>query len=205
MSWSGGYTAPKSYPWGGKPPASPAAPPVAAPPPPPPPAGGPSAVAPFFHPEDLITQNNFWAQWNDTFAGLDKSLADLQRNTAFERAQLADTHKSNVSGINDNAAARGLSQSSIRDGSQAQEQTQFTRQDQNLQDALNSFATYVQTQKNNFNTNTLPGFNTAEDAQAAQNAQDANNVYVPPPAAPQAAAPPAQQVTSSAAKPYKPV
>lgn len=181
------YQAPTSSAFGGtlgtppKPPAGASAPATIPPPPSPGSAADSSHVDPFFRPEDLITQNNFWAQWNGTFADLDQRLGDLQRNTTFERAQLADSHKSNVSGINDNSAARGLSHSSIRDGSQAQEQTQFTRNDQNLQDALNSFATYVQGQKDTFNTNVLPGFNSAESGQAVQNAQDVNNAYVPPP------------------------
>lgn len=214
ISWTGGYTAPTSSAFGGtlgSPSASAASPAPAVPPPPPAPvATGTDSghVDPFFRPEDLITQNNFWSQWNSTFAGLDQQLADLQRNTTFERAQLADAHKANVSGINDNAAARGISHSSIRDGNQAQEQTQFTRQDQNLTDALNSFAQYVKGQHNTFNTQTLPGFNTAEAGQAVQNAQDVNATYVPPPAAPVAAAPPTQQPTTSRAAaptPYKPI
>lgn len=157
-----------------------ASPPTA---PPPPSPATPGKVDPFFRPEDLITSNNFWSQWNGTFADLDRQLGDMQRNTAFERAQLADAHKSNVSGINDNAAARGVSHSSIRDGNQATEQTQYTRQDQNLQDAVSSFATYVQGQHNNFDTVTKPGFESAMSGQAVSNAQGVNDAYVPPPAA----------------------
>lgn len=152
--------------------------------PPPPSPSGSGHVDPFFRPEDLITQNNFWAQWSGTFIDLDHSLADLRTNTIFNKAQLADQHKSNVSGINDDSAARGLASSSIRDGNQAQEQTQFTRQDQHLDDALNSFATYVQTQKDNFNTTIKPGFNSAMDAQAVQNAQNVPDAPAPTPAAP---------------------
>lgn len=202
-SWSGGYTAPTSSAFGGTlgaptpAPSAPSAPPAAPatiPPPPAPTDAATGHVDPFFRPEDLLAQDNFWAQWNTTFAGLDQQLGDLQRNTAFERAQLADSHKANVSGINDNAAARGIGQSSIRDGNQAQEQTNFTRSDQNLQDALNSFSTYVHGQKDNFNTNVLPGFNSAEDAQAVQNAQDVP--YTPPaPTQPAAQATPPRVVS----------
>lgn len=159
--------------------------PATIPAPPDPSGATPGHVDPFFRPEDLITQDNFWAQWNTTFGDLDRQLGDLQRNTAFNRAQLADSHKSNVSGINDDAAARGVSHSSIRDGSQAQEQTNFTRADTKLTDDLNAFAQYVQGQKDNFNTNTLPAFNSAEDAQAVQNAQDVPTA--PAPAAPKVA------------------
>lgn len=202
-----GQTGPKTYTssglgvWGAKPTtytmpkAGAPAPPQAAPPPPTAP-GTPNRVDPFFRPEDLLTQNNFWAQWNSTFADLDQKLADLQANTAFNRAQLADQHRHNASDINDNAAARGISQSSIRDGNQAQEQTNYTRNDQNLRDALARFGQYVQGQKTNFQTNILPGFNTAEDQQAVQNANDvnANQVMPPPVAAP----------TAAVAKPAKP-
>lgn len=177
------YQAPKSTAWSAGTPSAAAAgatAPATIPPPPGPSGSTSGHVDPFFRPEDLITQNNFWAQWGTTFAGLDQQLGDLRTNTIFNKAQLADQHKSNVSGINDDASARGLGHSSIRDGNQAQEQTQFTRQDQHLDDALNSFATYVQTQKDNFNTTIKPGFQSAMDAQGVQNAQNVPDAPAPP-------------------------
>jgi hypothetical protein len=157
--------------------------PATIPAPPDRPASRRGHVDPFFRPEDLITQDNFWSQWNTTFADLDRQLGDLQRNTTFQRAQLADQHKSNVSGINDDAAARGLSHSSIRDGNQAQEQTNFTRADQNLTGRPQRLRAVRRRARRTTSTPTPAGLQLREDAQAVQNAQD---VPTPPAAAPAA-------------------
>lgn len=192
---------------------APSSPPPPAPPPPPGPPGGAAGgttTQPFFSPDDLLAQANFWGQWNQTFAGLDQQLAQMKIDTAYQEQQLAQQHTKNVSGINDDAAARGLFQSSIKDGSQAQEQAGFTTADQHLKDSLDNFAQSVASQKNDFETNVLPKFNAAENASAVQNAQAipptpdtpaapaGGGAPAPPPSAPSAPA-------ATAAPAYKPV
>lgn len=147
-----------------------ATPPPAAPPPPPPPVV-PGQVNPFFRPEDVVAQAQFWAQWNSTFAALDKGLADMRVQTQYQTQLLGERQREQSSDNDWNAAARGLQRSSIKDGRDGEIAKDFVRDKTLLDSNLTNQAASVADQKNDFNTMTKPAMLSAWDAQAGQNAQ----------------------------------
>lgn len=165
---------------GGSPGGMPA--PTAAAPPPPSAAvpgdnDGDGRVDPFFRPDDLAGMASFWSQWNTTFAQLDAQLADLRTQTTYDQAQQDSAHTQNQSNIQDDAAARGISHSSIKDGTIAQETTDYTRAHQLSQDKLTNQEKFVKDSKNTFETTTKPQTLAAWAAQQAANAGNAQAAW----------------------------
>jgi hypothetical protein len=160
---------------------------------------------PFFRADDLAAQASFWSQWNTTFAQLDSQLADLRTQTTYDQTQQDQAHTQNQSSIQDDAAARGISHSSIKDASVAQETTDYTRAHQLSTDKLDNQDKYVAGVKNDFETTTKPqtlaawALKKAENASASQTDWDTAH----PPADPTPAAAPAGR-PGAGGNPYVP-
>lgn len=133
-------------------------------------------IQPFFSADDLLTSANFWTQWNGTFAALDKQLADLVTDTELKRGDLVRSRDQSLANTDDNAAARGVQRSSIRDGERASTTAEAGRADKQLTDNVTSATADVEKQKTDFQTNVLPTFNAAQSQSAVENAAAANSV-----------------------------
>jgi len=138
---------------------------------------------PFLRADDIMAQQAFYAQWNGQLAQLDQQLGDLKSSTGYDKTRLAEKSRYDKRDIDDDAAARGIFQSSIRGGERAQEQTALTRNQGQLDDRLSAYETYVNGLKNNYDTVVRPQFEAAMNQKAVENARGVDRP-LPAPAAP---------------------
>lgn len=75
----------------------------------------PPRLAPFLTPEQTIDRAQFDYSLATDEAGVRRQLTDLTTDTNYQKAQLDEVWKHNTGATNDDAAARGIFQSSIRD------------------------------------------------------------------------------------------
>jgi hypothetical protein len=115
-----------------KPGSTPATPPAAASPVP--------LIDPFLRPEDLQALADFNFNEAGSLADIDRGLSDLTTQTAYDRQQVDRQAKQGASDATDNAVARGLFRSSIKDATLYDIEGQRVRQQQLFTDRLSNAA-----------------------------------------------------------------
>lgn len=115
-----------------KPGSTPATPPAAASPVP--------LIDPFLRPEDLQALADFNFNEAGSLADIDRGLSDLTTQTAYDRQQVDRQAKQGAADATDNAVARGLFRSSIKDATLYDIEGQRVRQQQLFTDRLSNAA-----------------------------------------------------------------
>ncbi len=73
------------------------------------------ALTPFLTPEQQISDVGQRADWSGQLGELDRTLEKLAADTTYQKQQLNKTSSENAARVNDNAIARGMFTSSVRD------------------------------------------------------------------------------------------
>lgn len=180
----GGWGA--NYPWNKKPAA--AAQPTA--------SAQPAAAAqparertkPFLTADDQAQFDGMIQEWLAKLQDIDSQLAQMTSDTTYQKTQGNKAATANKAQASDDAAARGLFQSSIRDAALYDIEAQRTLQQKFLDDRLTAAHTDASNKKHWFNTEFKPW---VEGIKAQKGAENANAVEatLPPPPEPPGAAP----------------
>jgi hypothetical protein len=145
-------------------------------------------VQPFLTPEQQMSfaQTNFETSTN--LADIDRALTDLRTQVGYQHTQNDTQAKQATSQAKDVYAARGLSQSSVRDSGLYDIQAQNSLRQQQLTDQLNNAELAGQIQKQNIRSY---GDDLARSrvGMMASNAATAAGQMAPPPDAPAAGSP----------------
>ncbi len=146
------------------------------------PAAPAPRIAPFLQPQEQIqfAQSNFDTATN--LSQIDKALADLQTQTNYQRTQNDKNFNDTTSQAKDTFAARGLSQSSVKDAGLYDLQAQNTIRQGFLNDQLNNGLVAAQNQKNAIASRDTV-LAQARLSLMAQNAGNAESMIPPAPAA----------------------
>lgn len=168
----------------------------------PPAAPGLPMVDPFLSGADLTEVANFNFEDTSARADIDRALADLAAQTGYDKRNVEDTALRNKVGTTDDMIARGLFQSSIKDGAVADIEKNRVLQQGQLDDRLRIATTDADARKKALDARAA-AFQSALAARAVENARTANDANAA--AAPAPAAPPAPASAAAAPKPYKPV
>ncbi len=141
----------------------------------------PPSIEPFLTPEQQIsfTQANF--QNSTSLAEIDRALEDLRAKTNYQRTQNDKEFKDTTSQAKDAYAARGLSQSSVKDAGLYDLQAQNAMRQQFLQDQLTNAELSAENQKQNIR-NYASDLARSRASMMAQNAAQAASQLAPPPA-----------------------
>ncbi len=103
---------------------------------PPPPSA--AVIDPFLRPEDLQALADFNFGQANSLADIDRGLADLATQTAYDRVQVDKGAKQGSSDATDNAIARGLFRSSVKDATLYDIEGQRVRSQQLFTDRQNN-------------------------------------------------------------------
>jgi hypothetical protein len=161
-----------------------------------PPAAPPTPHAdPYYNPQNQMDLANFNFGQQSTIDEIDSGLRDLTTQTAYQQTLVDDGARKNTGATNDNAAARGISQSSIRDGSLADIEAQRVLQRNYLSDQLANAKIAGDARKAALITQAT-SFMKGMDGQAVANADEINKNIQPPAADPRAGLTPAQQAAT---------
>jgi hypothetical protein len=162
----------------------------------------PPPISPFLRAEDLAALADFNFGNANSLSDIDRGLADLATETNFNRGQVDHQAAEAKSSATDNAIARGLFQSSIKDATLYDIEGQRARQQQLYSDRVSNAVMDADRRKRTIQQAQEAMSNRLAN-QAVQNGRDASaaqQVVVPQPAA----APMTQKLAVSS-KPYKEV
>ena len=164
-------------------------------------------VDPFLSGNDLTSLAQFRFDDTSTRADIDRALSDLTAQTALDRQRVNDSTLRNTTGTVDNMAARGLFQSSIKDGAIADIEKNRALQQGQLDARLRIAGLDADARIKALNDKARD-YQLAANQQAVDNARsvnDQNAAAAAPPAEPPPVKP-LQQPQQAAAKPqFKPV
>ncbi len=102
------------------------------------PAPSPAVIDPFLRPEDLQALADFNFETGNALADIDRGLADLGTQTAYDRVNTDKAAKQGTSDATDSAISRGLFQSSIKDATLYDIEGQRVRSQQLFTDRQNN-------------------------------------------------------------------
>jgi hypothetical protein len=159
-------------------------------------------IQPFLRPEDLQALNDFQFTSANSLADVDKGLADLTTQTNYNRQQTDLGAKKSSSDATDNAIARGLFQSSIKDATLYDIEGQRARQQQLYTDQLNN-ATLDAQRRKTIVTQAQEALQNRLNDQAVENARQLSAQQSVPAPPPDPGAPPPAPAAPAAPKPYQ--
>lgn len=137
---------------------------------------------PFYNPQNQMDLANVNYDTSTGIADIDGALRNLATQTAYQETQIDDGARKATSATNDNAAARGISRSSIRDGGLADIEAQRVLQKNYLEDQLSTAKITADAKKAALTTHAT-GYIKGLDAQAVANADEINKQIQPDPRA----------------------
>lgn len=137
----------------------------------------PNAPAqPFLNPDQLLTQGQSQLQHDEGVQNYQDQIAQMMLNNKYSSQQIEQGRKKGVAGTQDDAAARGIFHSSIKDGQIFDINAQAATQQQSLADQLNALKLSAQAHITNLDS-ALTATQNALNQAAVQNASQIDTGY----------------------------